>query len=650
MKLKLPKWALGLGSLLACGATALSLSAQTFDTPPSDFPLTPASSTGLMILPPIPTTLNSGNFDSSVVSAVTGAQLNDVVVLGVPSLDEQAPSLTHRIWTIVHDSGTNTRSLVQTDPSDIVITSEEEVFYIEPSSVQILDLTGDGQNDLALIDSDFLLRGTVNTAGLKFEKSGIGNPAKVIGIPGQASAPFFATSLNLLGQQGPDASIPGSFLSEVSQPSLAVGDFDGDGVSDLAFYDFIVEGMETSDLAAVLKNNGTVGTLPRTDTSLNIPADVGGQNGGYNVISADINGDGIADLAMTFDLDNIATSGPDRLLAFLGNGDGTFNPEPVVNVVINDDGELHGLAVGDFDGNSFLDFAVSSAATDSAIGSDLEVVLCNPGTPAACSVNTVALENTFATNLAAGDFDSDGLDDLAIGEIVCPGDCTGLDQFVGNVGVYLNQGSSFSTTPDQALLLGGTEDRQWVNQVVSQDIDGCGGPDLAYTGFEFPEITPTQILQNKLSEFQSSVKLGVTVQSQFASVAFNANEAPVADAGEGTLTPGGTLVGGEPTCSDPSDDTMAILWEVVSGTATISNPTVANPLITNASAGAVLRVTCTDACGLSDSDTVTVVGPTLLEGSGIGCSLGLAPDAGLSASWFFSLLGFLPMLALRRRR
>lgn len=95
---------------------------------------------------------------------------------------------------------------------------------------------------------------------------------------------------------------------------------------------------------------------------------------------------------------------------------------------------------------------------------------------------------------------------------------------------------------------------------------------------------------------------------------------------------------------------MAILWEVVSGTATISNPTVANPLITNASAGAVLRVTCTDACGLSDSDTVTVVGPTLLEGSGIGCSLGLAPVSGLSASWLFSLLGFLPMLALRRRR
>ncbi|MCC6272824.1 MAG: VCBS repeat-containing protein [Deltaproteobacteria bacterium] len=657
MSVKPVKRALGLSVLAAFSAGAISASAQTFDTSPRDFLLVPPPvSDDVFSLPSIPTTLNIGNFDSSITSSVTGAGLNDVVVMGIPAFSNDPESLTHRIWTIVHDSGSNTRSLAQTDPSDIVVTSEDETFYFQPSSVQVTDLNGDGQNDLAFMDPFNRFSVVVEpapelSAEFKFQKSGSGNPARVLGIPGQDSAPFFATSINELGSQSGDASAPAPFFAEVSQPVLGIGDFDGDGVSDLAFYDFIEALAQggNGDLAAVLRNNGTLNPLPRTDTVLNVPSDVGDQNGGYNVAAADLDGDGIADLVVTFDVDNEYTDGPDRLLAFLGNGDGTFNPEPAVNVALAD-GDLHGLVVGDFDGNSFLDFAISNAGISDgpSTGGEVFVVLCGPGTPAACSRTTLTLAQTVVTNLASADFNSDGLDDLAFTQLSCTTDPCDSSSIVGNVGVYLNQGGAFGDTPDQTLALGGTEARQFLLQVVAGDIDDCGGPDLAYIGIQIPEESPEVTPKMKLATLAGDVKLGlIDITTSYASVAFNANEAPVADAGEGTQTPGGILVGGDPTCADPSDDTQAILWEVVSGTATISDPTAANPVITNASIGAVLQVTCTDACGLSDSDTVTITNPSLLEGAG--CSLGAASAAVSPAAWTLGLIGLLPMFVLRRR-
>jgi len=644
------KWVVGLSVATALSVCALPGFAQTFDPQVSDFVLQGAS-TGQAPVPALPLTLNIGDFDSSVKSAVTGKGLNDVVVLGFPGIDEQAQTFTDRVWTIVHDSPTVTRSLVQTIPSDFVFDTSQQPtdpFWVIPTSVQILDLNGDGQNDLAFMDQG--VQATLvdsGNQGLKFEKSSNGNPADVLGIPGQGSAPFFQTSINILGSQGPDASIPNP-LSEASQPVLAVGDFDGDGVSDLAFYDFVIEGQSDTDLAAVLKNNGTLGLLPRTDTTLTPPADVAGQNGGYNVAAADVNGDGITDLVMTFDVDNTGGAS-DRLLVFLGNGDGTVAAQPDVDVVVSDSGVLHGLAIGDFDGNGYLDYALSVTGNQAVVvpSSTLQVILCAPGTPTSCNVQSVDLDSVVY-NVASEDFNSDGLDDLALAQLSCSsGDCQNGAGIIGNVGVYLNKGSSFSNTSDQILALGGLEDLRYIVQVVSKDIDGCGGPDLAYTGFAIPEPTnPPAPL--KFDTLGDGVKLGnLTSATSYASVAFNNNEAPVADAGEGTLTPGGFLVGGNPTCADPSEDTQAIQWTVVSGSATISDATVANPVISNVTGLTVLQVTCTDACGLSDTDTVTLNGSARVEGSG--CSLALVPSSGLSFGWLASLLGFLPALALRRR-
>jgi hypothetical protein len=239
--------------------------------------------------------------------------------------------------------------------------------------------------------------------------------------------------------------------------------------------------------------------------------------------------------------------------------------------------------------------------------------------------------------LAAADYDEDGLDDIAAAFIACDdpdGECE-PSQINSGVGVLLNQGGgSFNNEPDQQLQLGGSDTSRFTLQVIGKDIDGCGGPDLAYTGFQFPEETATPVA--------TGIFTGLT---NWASVAFNHNDDPVADAGTPVAASGGFQVGGDPTCAGELGEVLNIEWEVVSGDATISDPTAANPIV-SANSDSVLQVTCSDLCGASSSATVTVQGGNILL-NGSGCSL--SPMASGGMAWLLSLAGLLPLAILRRR-
>ncbi|HKX12343.1 MAG TPA: hypothetical protein VJP40_04250 [bacterium] len=631
------RWQKKVGSAVL-GMTAVLLGwssssqAQIFDTPVLDFALEPIPAPSGFPLPNLPLTLNVGNFDTSIVGA--GDQtLNEVVVASISQFVDTDPvALDHRYWTIVHDSATDTRSLVQTDPSDIFVTSEAEPFYVIPDSLQLLDLDGDNVDDIGILGSVEIASGA-DASGLKLQKSGASGPVGVLGVPSQAGPNFFETSLNILGQQT-DSSIPSLFGGTPSQPSLTTADFDGDGSIDLAFYDFIF-GDPGIQVAVTLRNNGTFGTLPRSDTTLNLPVELEGADFAYNLIAADIDGDGPPDLAITFDTPE-GGGESDLLLVFKGNGDGTFVPDAIATVTFGTDLDLAGLAVGDFDGNDFLDFAVSSFTNEPPVA-QLNIALCDGG--ANCAVTPVVFgSGTIPFSLAAADYDEDGLDDLAAAFIACDdpeGDCE-TNQVNSGVAVLVNQGGSFNTQPDQTLLLGGSESDRFTIQVIGKDIDGCGGPDLAYTGFEFPEIP----------EAPAPVAQGIfTNLTNWASVAFNHNDDPVADAGTPVPVDGGFQVGGDPTCLGELGEVLSIQWEVVSGDATVSDPTAANPIV-SANSESVLQVTCSDLCGASSSAIVNVQGGTILL-NGSGCSL--SPMASGGMGWLLGLAGLLPLAVLRRR-
>jgi hypothetical protein len=80
---------------------------------------------------------------------------------------------------------------------------------------------------------------------------------------------------------------------------------------------------------------------------------------GNNHIAADLNGDGIPDLAGT---------GTNAASVMLGNGDGTFRPK--VNYPVG--GQAQDLAAGDFNGDGRLDLVVSLSDIVSSLSLAME--------------------------------------------------------------------------------------------------------------------------------------------------------------------------------------------------------------------------------------------------------------------------------------
>ncbi|MGA2424808.1 MAG: FG-GAP-like repeat-containing protein [Terriglobales bacterium] len=134
----------------------------------------------------------------------------------------------------------------------------------------------------------------------------------------------------------------GSFVEAATQPTttlvnpvwVTMGDFNGDGILDMAFAD------SGSTALTVLLGNGD-GTFTQKTGQ---PA---GQGGGF-IATADLNGDGKLDLV---------TLGYNSVLIYLGNGDGTFQT-PLEVAVGNGPSQL---AIGDFNGDGRLDIAVANS-------------------------------------------------------------------------------------------------------------------------------------------------------------------------------------------------------------------------------------------------------------------------------------------------
>jgi hypothetical protein len=99
--------------------------------------------------------------------------------------------------------------------------------------------------------------------------------------------------------------------------SVAVGDFNGDGILDLAVSNLL------AGTISVLLGNGDGSFQPRTD----FPA---GDNP-FSIVADDFNGDGNLDLAVT---NNNGTT----VTVLLGNGDGTFDADkPIIRLEAGND-------------------------------------------------------------------------------------------------------------------------------------------------------------------------------------------------------------------------------------------------------------------------------------------------------------------------
>jgi hypothetical protein len=304
----------------------------------------------------------------------------------------------------------------------------------------------------------------------------------------------------------------GGFAQEAGSPvavgaqsgpsGAAVGDFNGDGLGDLAVSRFVAGGVSVllrqpgggfaqeagSPVAAGTAMHAVVAGHFNGDALLDLAATrADGQvelllrqpAGGFArgslfptgprpvaIGAVDFNNDGLADIATANrGLDNVANDASVTVLLRVPGGG--FTSE--ATIAAGDD--ALGLVAADFDGNGFADLALTNAAPGTV--STFLRRASNNGfdgePPTAVSATPVGIE--------AGDFDRDGRLDLAVASNA------GAVQVLRR-----NVGGGF--TLDQTISLAGA-----VNDVVAADFDGDSRPDLAASSYtSAPADTFTALL------------------------------------------------------------------------------------------------------------------------------------------------------------
>ena len=178
-------------------------------------------------------------------------------------------------------------------------------------------------------------------------------------------------------------------VADSSNRVIALGDFNNDG-----YPDYVIATLGSSSTATIMTGNGD-GTFTKGASYA-----VGAYPQG--VVVADFNGDGNLDLAF-------ASSSATGVTILLGNGDGTFTTGAVPALTW-----AASIAVGDFNGDGIPDLAVSNHASEY---SDYAVTILlgnGDGTFTAGSSVTVPKWSGTPQGMVAMDFNGDGKTDLAV--------------------------------------------------------------------------------------------------------------------------------------------------------------------------------------------------------------------------------------------
>ncbi len=222
--------------------------------------------------------------------------------------------------------------------------------------------------------------------------------------------------------------------------SVAAGDFNGDGIMDLA----IVQPSRNSVAILLGKADGTF--LPA------VFYPTGAQP--VAVVVGDFNGDGRQDLAIGNQ--NCASSfycgANGSVSILLGNGDGTFQSQ----TVIASGTQPSSIAIGDFNAYGKPDLVISNGTLNSIL-----VLLGNGDGTFQSPVNYSTPGG--ATSVALGEFNRDGRIDLAVGDSS------------GTVAIFLGKGDGTFRHATDLLMLSG------VNAVIVGDFNHDGAADLAVT-------------------------------------------------------------------------------------------------------------------------------------------------------------------------
>jgi gliding motility-associated-like protein len=323
------------------------------------------------------------------------------------------------------------------------------------------------------------------------------------GIPDLAVGHGYATQLEIWLGVGNGAFInaPGSpIVSSVSGPnSIAIGDYNADGIPDLAVANYtganlsIYLGAGNGSFSPAPGSPIAVGGNPYYIVTVDVNADgkldlievnqasnnayvfLGNGNGTftvapgspfftssspYCVVTTDFNGDSKPDIV-------IVNGGSNDISILLGNGNGTFTPSPGSPVSVGSFPRL--AAVRDYNGDGKMDIAVTNPLSNSInilLGDGAGSFSNAPGSPMAVA--------PYPYTVDPADFNNDGILDLAVTSAVN-----------STVSVYYGSGTgSFTQAPGSPFATG--NDPQ---SMILGDFNSDGKVDIATCNYASSDVT-----------------------------------------------------------------------------------------------------------------------------------------------------------------
>ena len=451
---------------------------------PSNYPNTSLQLSGNTIVTPDAAPTSTMSINVSTSTSFKG-KLEGAPTTGVVRVTDAHPAGTYPVTVTAFGAsgGTTTKSftLTVTTPNTCTpVRFPPPVPYgagNNPRSVAIGDFDRDGIQDFVVSltanqVSVFLGNGTGGTGTGSFHALATSvfnvgtTPEQVVvgdfngdGIQDLATANAGSGNVSiLLGSTG----TAGTFSAAVNYNvqniprSVAVGDFNGDGKQDLAVAN------TSSNSVSILLGDG-LGSFTATHLPIGFSP--------YYVAVGDFNRDGKQDLAVTN-----RSGANNQVSVLLGNGTGGF-PAAQTFVV---GGNPLSVAVGDFngDGNQDLAIANTGAADSVNVSVLINMTLTNASTVTFAAANTFPSGGSAPYSVVVGDFDGDGKQDLAVG-----------NQNSNNVSILKGNGDGTFSLVGSPFPAGSLP-----SAVAVGDFNGDGMQDLAVANYTVSASQTVSIL------------------------------------------------------------------------------------------------------------------------------------------------------------